>query len=309
MNKRVEGSYVRVEDAMHAVQRLREEGYKKHDIYVVANSTVRNSIPQTLDAEVSTSSDVSDDMHDDDRSLWDKIKDAFTIDDYETERVNQPGYDMENDPLESYHDEIEQGNIIVLVNEDAKTTVVGDPTMTTDYTDTGVMGGFDSGVPLDTDVTDNDVDHHRLSDQEDQTVQLREEQLDIDKDEVQTGEVRISKRVVEETKNIEVPVTHEEVTIERHKVTDGDSSTSPITDMDETEEIVVPIMEEQINVSKHTDVVEEVDIHKNKVTEQKHVTDTVRKEELTIDRDGKVTKDDQQDVLDSNLHDDPDLPL
>lgn len=327
MNRRVEGSYVRVEDAIHAVQRLREEGYSKKDIYVVANSTVRDSIPYTMDAEVSTDSDMRSQDHDSDRSLWDKIKDAFTMDEYDT--PNQSGYDANNDPLSGYHDEIEQGNVIVLVDEGARTSVTDDTTSTSTTTDAGVLGGgmgaFGPSAPLDpvmgddgvtgdktfTDVPGTDSSltdhHHHNTGKDDETIELKEERLDVDKNEVQTGEVKIGKHVVEETKNIEVPVTHEEVTIERRPVTDRHSTTEPIRDTNESEEIVVPITEEQIDVSKHTDVVEEVDIRKDKVTENKHVTDTVRKEELDIDKDGHVDVEDHTDGLTSDDHTDNDL--
>ena len=331
MNKRVEGSYIRVEDAMHAVQRLRDEGYSKNDISVVANSTVKDSIPHTMDAEVSTDAGMRENMQDDDRSLWDKIKDAFTMDDYETERRDQPGYDANNDPLSQYHDDIEKGNVIVLVDESAKPSTSMDTDTTTDA---GVMGGgmgaFGPSAPLDTavasdnaafvyepvtgmdvdnrDMNDKGVDNRRMNDN-DKTIELREESLDVDKNKVQTGEVKIGKRVVEETRDMEVPVTHEEVTIERHAVTDRDASTTPITDTDDMEEIVVPVTEEQLNVTKRTEVVEEVDIHKDEVTENKHVTDTVRKEELDVDRDGDITVEDNRGKMTPDMDNDSNGPL
>ena len=273
MNKRVEGSYVKVEDAMRTVQRLKEEGYSSSDIYVVANPTVRDSIPYTMNAEVSTDAD----MKDDDRSMWEKIKDAFTMDEYETDRRNQSDYNPDTDPLSSYRDEIEQGYVVVLVDKNAK------------------LAG---------------TNHQKHSDSDD-TIELREERLDIDKDEVQTGEVRIQKRVVEEIRNIEVPVTHEELTIERRPVTDQTFTVGPITDVDETEDIVIPILEEQINVIKHTEVIEEVTIHKNKVTENKQVTDTVRKEELEVEHEGDITIDDHREEMTSDTDSDTntDYPL
>lgn len=294
-NRRVEGSYVRVEDAMHAVQMLRDKGYASSDIYVVANSTVRDSIPYTMDAEVSTEGELRDYDSDDDRSMWDKIKDAFTMDDYDTDKRNQADYNPNTDPLNGYRDDIEQGNVIVLVATDADVTGVN----RTVNTDSEYVAGVDRTV---------DTDSEYMSDVDD-TIKLREERLDVEKNEVQTGEVTIEKRVVEETRTIEVPVTHEEVVIERRKVTDDSSTTTPLTGDNATEEIVIPLTEEQIEVTKSTHVVEEVDVRKDRVTENKQVTDTVAREEIEVERDGDVVKENRHDtdVLGSDR--DPDYPL
>lgn len=291
-NRRVEGSYVRVEDAMHAVQMLRDKGYASSDIYVVANSTVRNSIPYTMDAEVSTEGELKDYDRDDNRSMWDKIKDAFTMDDYDTDPREHPDYNPSTDPLNAYRDDIEQGNIVVLVTTDADVT------------------GADRTVDIDQEyVAGMDrTDSEYMSDADD-TIKLREERLDVEKNQVQTGEVRIEKRVVEETRNIEVPVTHEEVVIERRPVTDDSSTTTPLTGDNATEEIVIPLTEEQIEVTKSTHVVEEVDVRKDKVTENKQVTDTVAKEEIEVERDGDVVKENLQDTDALGSDRDPDYPL
>ncbi|UJF16219.1 general stress protein [Jeotgalibaca sp. MA1X17-3] len=137
MNKRVEGSYSKIEEAMQAVQKLREKGYLKEDIYVVANSTVKDSIPLTMDAEVSTDTNMRDNIDDNERSFWDKIKDAFTIDDYEEDQVNHPNYDTEEDPLHPYHEQIKKGNIVVLTDKNAKPSVAEEDT-NTDVLDSGM---------------------------------------------------------------------------------------------------------------------------------------------------------------------------
>jgi hypothetical protein len=59
-------------------------------------------------------------------------------------------------------------------------------------------------------------------------IKLREERLGVEKERVQTGEVRLRKEVVEEQQNIVVPVTHEEVVIERYPASEGTASDTPI---------------------------------------------------------------------------------
>ena len=122
--------------------------------------------------------------------------------------------------------------------------------------------------------------------QEGRTVQLREEQLRAEKETVQTGEVGLRKDVVTEQKTVEVPVTHEEVVIERHPVEGRPAAKAPIGTGDE--EIRVPVQEEQVRLEKQPTVYEEVDVRKQPVTETEQVSGTVRKEEARIEKEGDV---------------------
>ena len=122
-----------------------------------------------------------------------------------------------------------------------------------------------------------------------ESVRLREERLQADKQTVQSGEVRLRKDVVEEEKRIDVPVTHEEVVIDRRSLSEPRVSDTPIG-QDET--IRVPVSSEQVNVSKTAVETGEVSIGKRAVTENQRVTDTVKREEAHLERDGDVTVND-----------------
>jgi uncharacterized protein (TIGR02271 family) len=102
---------------------------------------------------------------------------------------------------------------------------------------------------------------------------------------VQTGEVGIRKEVVTEQQSIDVPVTHEEVYIER-RAGSGQVSDTPIG---EGGTIRVPVSAEQVNVSKQTVETGEVSVGKRTVQETRRVTDTVRHEEARIERTGDAT--------------------
>lgn len=117
------------------------------------------------------------------------------------------------------------------------------------------------------------------------SMRLREEQLQADKERVQAGEVRLHKDVVEEQRTLNVPVTHEEVYVERRDVPAGQMDAGTIG---EGEVVRVPVSEEQVNVSKNTVVTGEVGIGKRAVTENQQVTDTVRREEAHLGRSGDV---------------------
>jgi uncharacterized protein (TIGR02271 family) len=118
----------------------------------------------------------------------------------------------------------------------------------------------------------------------DQMIQLRAERLSIDKVRVASGTVRIRKDVVTHQQNIDVPVMHEELVIERHPVT-GSVAGGTIGD---EKTITVPLSREEVKVSKDTFVTEEIDIGKHAVTNTEHVANTVRHEELVVEEPGRV---------------------
>jgi uncharacterized protein (TIGR02271 family) len=127
-----------------------------------------------------------------------------------------------------------------------------------------------------------------LGNDDKRTLQLREEELTARKQSVETGEVTLSKDVVSEQRTMDVPVTREEVTIERHPV-DRRPSDRPIVESNEA--ISVPVHEEQVRAEKRTVVYEEVGVDKRAVQETEHVSDTVRREELVVDKEGRVDRD------------------
>jgi uncharacterized protein (TIGR02271 family) len=120
------------------------------------------------------------------------------------------------------------------------------------------------------------------------TVPLREERLEARKQSVQTGEVELRKDVVSEQQTIDVPVTREEVVIERHPVDRRESDRFDTGDLGKGETIRVPVREELVTVEKKPVVTEEVSIGKRTVQDTRHVSDTVRREEAVIDREGDV---------------------
>ncbi len=118
-----------------------------------------------------------------------------------------------------------------------------------------------------------------------QSVQLREEELQARKQTVQTGEVSVGKEVVSEQRTLEVPVTREEVFVERQPV-EHRPSDRPIDERTET--IAVPVREEQVTAEKRAVVYEEVELGKQQVQETQQVSGTVRREEARIEREGNV---------------------
>jgi len=118
----------------------------------------------------------------------------------------------------------------------------------------------------------------------DKKVQLHEEELRVQKQPVQTGEVRVGKEVVTEHKTIEVPVTREEVVIERHPISGSASSGS----IRAGEEIRIPVKQEEVHVDKVAVAKEEVSVGKQTTHTTETVSGDVRKEKVKIEEEGKA---------------------
>ena len=159
---------------------------------------------------------------------------------------------------------------------------------------TGYAAG--SGTTQTTDYTTTDVQD--TTTEGEQAIKLREEQLRVQKQPVETGEARLRKDVVTEQKSVDVPVTREEVYVERRPGS-GQPSDTPIG---EGETYRVPVREEQVTVEKQPFVREEVSLGKRQVQDTKQVSDTVRREEARVERTGDVN------VQGSNVQDIPDQP-
>lgn len=116
-----------------------------------------------------------------------------------------------------------------------------------------------------------------------------EEKLSVEKRPVETGSVDVHKEVHTEHKTIEVPVTREEVVIERRPAS-GDTSGT----VGGHQEIHIPIREEQVHVEKQTVAKEDVVIGKRTVHDTQRVDETLRKEEIKVDSDPNVRVNDQR---------------
>ena len=117
--------------------------------------------------------------------------------------------------------------------------------------------------------------------QDDVRVPLREEDLVVGKQQQQVGDVRLHKDVVTEQQTVNTPVTREEVTVERVAMQGQATDVGP--DAFTEKDIDVPVMGEKVVVGKQVRETEEVRLHKQDVTEQQQVSDTVRKERVTVE--------------------------
>lgn len=127
-------------------------------------------------------------------------------------------------------------------------------------------------------------EHHADLDRGIDRIAVHEEELAARKTVRQAGEVRIRKGVVEEERTMDVPVTREEVRVNRHAVdrpaTDAEAAFQASGDT-----ISVPVMEEDVEVTKRPRVKEEIEIAKVARQDTVRVSDTVRREEVEVTND------------------------
>jgi uncharacterized protein (TIGR02271 family) len=112
-----------------------------------------------------------------------------------------------------------------------------------------------------------------------------EEELTATVREQEAGAVRIEKRIVEEDRVIEVPVTDEQIRVERRIV---DRPVGAETQAFEEIVIDVPVTTEQVELQKQARVTEEIVVSKEAVQRTERVSDTVRREEVTVDEDATI---------------------
>lgn len=118
---------------------------------------------------------------------------------------------------------------------------------------------------------------------DDNSIVRSEEQLDVEKEQVQSGKARLRKYVVEDKETVEVPVTREEVRVERTPISEADAENFR-GEIGEDEASVV-LNEERVDINKRTVPVEKVSLEKDQVTETERHTETLAKEQIETDAD------------------------
>ncbi|MGO4690501.1 DUF2382 domain-containing protein [Glaciibacter sp. 2TAF33] len=117
----------------------------------------------------------------------------------------------------------------------------------------------------------------------DDSMTRSEERLHVGTESTETGRVRLRKYIVTENVTRTVPVSHEEVRLEREPITEsnvGDALSGP--ELTESEHEVTLHAERPV-VEKETVPVEKVRLDKDTVTEEVPVNEEVRREEVEID--------------------------
>jgi uncharacterized protein (TIGR02271 family) len=123
----------------------------------------------------------------------------------------------------------------------------------------------------------------RSEGQEEETkVPLTDEKLNVSK-ENQQSQVKVTKEPVKETKTVQVPLTHEEVTVETRPPSGDTQAETPVSS---TQDIHIPVKKEEIGeVTKTPYVKEEAVVKKKPVTETKEIQEETTSERISKSSD------------------------
>lgn len=258
---RVIAFFSRRQDAYRAMEALRDAGFNANEIGLIARdaSETGTAVPAAQD----------------DRSFWEKVKDFFHGEEHGDSRSDYADATSDlswtGDRAEYYRQGVRSGGALVIV-----TSSRGAEARRILEASGGDLreSGFDmSAYSSSADVAEG----------ADQHIQLRGERLRTYKERVQRGEVRLRKEVVTENQRVDVPVTREEIVIER---TPGSGKASG--DIGTDQEIRVPLSEERVRVEKEPVVHEEVRVGKRQVESARPVDAELRHEELRVEKEGDV---------------------
>jgi uncharacterized protein (TIGR02271 family) len=135
-------------------------------------------------------------------------------------------------------------------------------------------------------------DKTAVEEAEETTVPLAEENLDVSK-RASAQEATVTKEPVTETKTVEVPVTHEEISVERRPASGSTAAERPVQSRTE---IKIPLKKEELEVIKQPYVKEEVAVRKKPVTETRAVSEEVTSEKVDVmdtSGEGKVEEEEE----------------
>ncbi|PYE54199.1 YsnF/AvaK domain-containing protein [Deinococcus yavapaiensis] len=137
-------------------------------------------------------------------------------------------------------------------------------------------------------LTDLDTQLGRADLDETQRLQLLEERLFVEKFRERIGSVEIGKHVETHQQQVSVPLTHTEIVVERHAVTNPTPIEGTVPLGSDSQTIRVDLEAERAQVRKEAYVTEEVEIGKREVSQTQTFTETVGREVLDVNRTGDV---------------------
>jgi uncharacterized protein (TIGR02271 family) len=157
----------------------------------------------------------------------------------------------------------------------------------------------DSGLPagerdrdrdgIDDHVPDTAVGRDTSGPTSDDAMTRSEEELRVGTETRERGRARLRKHVTTEQQTVTVPVQREEVRVEREPITDAnlDAATSGPDISDEEHEVT--LREEEVVVDKRAMPKERVRLDTETVTDERQISEEVRKEHIEVDdQDGRV---------------------
>jgi uncharacterized protein (TIGR02271 family) len=153
----------------------------------------------------------------------------------------------------------------------------------------------DSGLPagerdwdgdgVSDDVQDSAVGRDTSGPTTDDAMTRSEEELQVGTTQRERGRARLRKYVTTEQQTVTVPVQREEVRVEREPITDANLDAATSGPAISEEEHVVTLREEEVVVDKRAVPKERVRLDTETVTDERQVSEEVRKEQIQVEGD------------------------
>jgi uncharacterized protein (TIGR02271 family) len=121
-----------------------------------------------------------------------------------------------------------------------------------------------------------------------------EEELQVGTQTREAGRARLRKHVVTETQQVTVPVQREELRVEREPITDANLDAATSGPAISEEEHEVTLHEETPVVDKRAVPRERVRLEKDTVTEERQVSEDLRKEQIQVDGQDQLRRQDRR---------------
>lgn len=115
-----------------------------------------------------------------------------------------------------------------------------------------------------------------------------EEELRVGREIIETGKVRVSKKISEHEETVDEPILREQVSVERVQV--NEYVDAPPEARQEGDTLIIPVLQEKLVVQKRLLLVEELHIRKQVAETREPQTVTLRKEEVEV---GRITAPDE----------------
>jgi uncharacterized protein (TIGR02271 family) len=144
----------------------------------------------------------------------------------------------------------------------------------------GASGGTDS-------VGTDPVGRDTSGPETDDAMTRSEEELHVGTTQQESGRTRLRKYVVEDEVTQTVPVKREEVRIEREPITDANAGAATDGPAISEEEHEVVLHEEEVVAEKRAVPKERIRVDKETVTDERQVSETLRKEEVDVEGEGR----------------------
>lgn len=114
------------------------------------------------------------------------------------------------------------------------------------------------------------------------TVPVAAESLSVGTERIVTGTVRVVKTVETQDRAIDIPVSQDDVSVERVPV--GRWVDEPVPIRQEGDTTIIPVLEEVVVIEKRLKLVEEVHVTKKPVEKRATGTVALRRDNVTVER-------------------------